>query len=101
MVAEKDDLGIGPVEDNDHGTGSPEDEKMLEQHEVFKKISEGVQFRTVSWQRACVIFLKVIFALGILSIPTAMYNLGAVGGALSLIGWQTLNTCTRGCPTLL
>jgi Transmembrane amino acid transporter protein len=34
----------------------------------------------------------VIFATGVLSIPTAMYSLGALGGALSVIGWGTLNT---------
>lgn len=64
-----------------------------EDHEVFKKNSD-VAFRTVGWQRASVIFLKVIFATGVLSIPTAMYSLGAVGGALSVIGWGALNTYT-------
>lgn len=44
--------------------------------------------------KATVIFLKVIFATGVLSIPTAMYSLGAVGGALSVIGWGALNTYT-------
>ncbi|KKY29087.1 putative neutral amino acid [Phaeomoniella chlamydospora] len=60
--------------------------------EVFKKTKDGVDFRTVGWPRAAVIFLKVIFATGVLSIPTAMYSLGAVGGALSVIGWGILNT---------
>lgn len=36
----------------------------------------------------------VIFATGVLSIPSAMYSLGAVGGALSVIGWGLLNTYT-------
>lgn len=79
-----------------------------EEHEVFKK--DGlVNFRTVGWPRASVIFLKgesqklcrrnaanahqVIFATGVLSIPTAMFSLGAVGGALSVVGWGALNTC--------
>lgn len=35
-----------------------------------------------------------MFATGILSIPNAMYSLGALGGALSVIGWGALNTCT-------
>lgn len=65
----------------------------LEENEVFKKTHEGVDFRTVNWPRASVIFLKVIFATGVLSIPSAMYSLGAVGGALSVIGWGGLNTC--------
>ncbi|KAF4622822.1 hypothetical protein G7Y89_g14202 [Cudoniella acicularis] len=60
--------------------------------EVFKKTKDGVDFRTVGWCRASVIFLKIQFALGVLSIPTSMYTLGAVGGALSVIGWGLLNT---------
>lgn len=36
----------------------------------------------------------VIFATGVLSIPTAMFSLGAVGGALSVVGWGALNTYT-------
>ncbi|RDW63845.1 hypothetical protein BP5796_10347 [Coleophoma crateriformis] len=60
--------------------------------EVFKKTKDGVDFRTVGWPRASIIFLKVQFALGVLSIPTAMYSLGALGGALSVIGWGALNT---------
>ncbi|KAF8857987.1 hypothetical protein BDZ45DRAFT_409768 [Acephala macrosclerotiorum] len=72
----------------------PDAEDPLEQNEVFKKTHEGVDFRTVGWPRASVIFLKVIFATGVLSIPTAMYSLGALGGALSVIGWGALNTYT-------
>ncbi|CZT17242.1 related to neutral amino acid permease [Ramularia collo-cygni] len=59
--------------------------------EVFRKGAD-VDFRTVSWQRASVIFLKLIFATGVLSIPTAMLSLGAVGGAFNVIGWGALNT---------
>ena len=62
--------------------------------EVFAKGPGVVDFRTVSWPRASIIFLKVIFATGVLSIPTAMYSLGAVGGSLSVIGWGLLNTYT-------
>ncbi|KAH7092567.1 transmembrane amino acid transporter protein-domain-containing protein [Paraphoma chrysanthemicola] len=60
--------------------------------EVFKTTTDGVQFRLVGWIKASVIFLKIIFATGVLSIPTAMYGLGAVGGSLSVIGWGALNT---------
>lgn len=62
--------------------------------EVFQETSEGVNFRTVSWQRATVLFLKIQFAMSILAVPGALGTLGAVGGALSIVGWQTLNTCT-------
>ncbi|KAJ4252856.1 hypothetical protein NW762_010762 [Fusarium torreyae] len=63
-------------------------------HEVFRQTEDGVQFRTVSWQRATVIFLKIQFAMSILSVPGALATLGAVGGGLSIVGWHTLNTYT-------
>ncbi|RDW83484.1 hypothetical protein BP5796_04975 [Coleophoma crateriformis] len=66
----------------------------LEQHEVFKQTKDGVNFRTVTWQRAIIIFLKVQIATGVLGIPGAMYSLGAVGGAISIVGWQFLNLYT-------
>ncbi|KAF4338090.1 neutral amino acid permease [Fusarium beomiforme] len=68
--------------------------ETLESHEVFRQTEDGVQFRTVSWQRATVIFLKIQFAMSILSVPGAFATLGAVGGGLSLVGWHTLNTYT-------
>ena len=70
--------------------------KAEDEFEVFKTGIDGVQFRLVGWPKASVIFLKVIFATGVLSIPTAMYSLGAVGGAFSVIGWGLLNTCKFG-----
>lgn len=73
------------------------DPKSEDDFEVFKQTTDGVQFRSVGWVRASVIFLKVIFATGVLSIPTAMYGLGAVGGALSVVGWGALNTCMFVC----
>ncbi|KAI0128785.1 transmembrane amino acid transporter [Xylariales sp. AK1849] len=60
--------------------------------EVFKKKEGQVDFRTVSWIQASVIFLKVIFATGVLTIPSAMYVLGAFPGAINVLGWQFLNT---------
>lgn len=65
----------------------------LESHEVFKETTDGVNFRGVSWQRATVIFLKIQFAMSILSVPGSLATLGAVGGALSIVGWEVLNTC--------
>lgn len=65
----------------------------LESHEVFQATTEGVNFRTVSWQRATIIFLKIQFAMSILSVPAALVTLGAVGGSLSIVGWQLVNTC--------
>lgn len=68
------------------------DEKR-EAHEVFKVTEDGVAFRTVTWQRATIIFLKIQFAMSILSVPASLATLGAVGGGLSLFGWDVLNTC--------
>ncbi|KIW12756.1 hypothetical protein PV08_07942 [Exophiala spinifera] len=66
----------------------------METHEVFKKSVDGVEFRTVSWQKATLIFSKIEFAMSILAIPSALGALGAVGGGLSIVGWTTLNTYT-------
>jgi len=68
-------------------------EQEREAHEVFKQNADGVDFRTVSWQRATVIFLKIQFAMSILAVPGALATLGAIGGALSIVGWMVLNTC--------
>ncbi|KXJ88988.1 transmembrane amino acid transporter protein-domain-containing protein [Microdochium bolleyi] len=70
------------------------DKKPAESHEVFTETTDGVNFRTVSWQRAAVIFVKIQFAMSILSVPGALATLGAVGGCLSLVGWGVLNTYT-------
>lgn len=31
--------------------------------------------------------------MSILAVPGALATLGAVGGALSIVGWEVLNTC--------
>lgn len=59
--------------------------------EVFQRDGE-VNFRNVGWIRCTTIFLKIIFSTGVLGIPVAISQLGAVGGALSLVGWSALNT---------
>lgn len=63
-----------------------------EEHEVFKKTTEGVNFRNVGWFTACIIFTKVIFATGVLALPTSLYSLGAVGGSISIVAWGAFNT---------
>lgn len=74
--------------------GPIKEAEILESREIFHKgVEEGVDFRTVSWQRATVIFIKIQFAMSILAVPGALAALGAVGGGLSIVGWQTLNTC--------
>ncbi|TLD23557.1 neutral amino acid permease [Venturia nashicola] len=96
MAGEKKDIPVlGPRRSSD-AVGDVEEIVLdsRDDFEVFKKGGAGVDFRLVSWPRASVIFLKVIFATGVLSIPGAMYGLGAVGGSLSVIGWGALNTYT-------
>ncbi|GJN71099.1 hypothetical protein PLIIFM63780_002311 [Purpureocillium lilacinum] len=67
-------------------------EKGDDAFEIFKKGDGNVDFRTVGWIHASVIFLKVIFATGVLTIPSAMFVLGALPGAINVLGWQFLNT---------
>lgn len=69
------------------------DLKPLPTHEVFQDTEDGVTFRNVSWQRATVIFLKIQFAMSILSVPGSLATLGAVGGSIGIVGWFSLNTC--------
>ena len=63
-----------------------------DEFEVFKTTGHGVDFRTVSWQRASILFLKILFATGVLSIPAAMYTLVAAPGALIILGFGLLYT---------
>lgn len=64
-----------------------------ESQEVFKASVDGVEFRTITWQRLIIILLKVQVATGVLSIPGAFVALGAVPGAICVVGWQAINTC--------
>jgi hypothetical protein len=41
--------------------------------DIFRRRSDGVDFRTVGWPRASVISLKILFATGDL-LPSAMYE---------------------------
>ncbi|KAL3475833.1 transmembrane amino acid transporter protein-domain-containing protein [Aspergillus californicus] len=63
-----------------------------ETQEVFQKTSSGVNFRKVTLLSATVIFTKILFATGVLSLPSALYSLGAVGGSISIIAWGLFNT---------
>ncbi|TVY40870.1 N amino acid transport system protein [Lachnellula subtilissima] len=52
----------------------------------------GVNFRTLSWPYAAVIFAKMTIGVGVLSIPSAMHTLGGVVGCLFILFWGLLNT---------
>lgn len=67
-------------------------QEKVDDGEVFRQGDGVVDFRTVGWIQASVIFLKVIFATGVLTIPSAMFVLGALPGAINVLGWQALNT---------
>ncbi|RDW63758.1 hypothetical protein BP6252_11303 [Coleophoma cylindrospora] len=74
------------------GVGEVDEIKLGNEHEVFKKGEDIVDFRTVGWLRASSICIKIQFALGVLNIPSCLYTLGAFPGALCVVGWAFLNT---------
>ena len=90
----KDFLAVEVNAEKTPSTNEYPTKQALEDREVFHDTEDGVQFRNVSWQSATIIFLKIQFAMSILAVPGALAVLGAVGGALSIVGWQALNTCT-------
>ncbi|KAL4863819.1 hypothetical protein BDV12DRAFT_189415 [Aspergillus spectabilis] len=59
--------------------------------EVFGRGDGDVNFRTVGWIHAAMIFLKVIFATGVLSISSVMFDFGAVPGSIVLVAFTVLN----------
>jgi hypothetical protein len=75
------------------GPLSHDDVENAESREVFQTGVDGVEFRTVSWQRATIVFCKINFAMSILAIPEALATLGSVGGSLALVGFTSLNVC--------
>ncbi|KAL4882508.1 transmembrane amino acid transporter protein-domain-containing protein [Aspergillus karnatakaensis] len=64
----------------------------FEEGEVFQTTESGVNFRKVGRLNATVIFIKMLFATGVLSLPSALYALGAVGGSISIVAWGLFNT---------
>ena len=78
---------IGTIPSRD----SESPEAIKGEQEVFRITEDGVDFRTVTWPRAAIIFLKILFATGVLTIPAAMYEIGAAGGALVLLGFGLVN----------
>ncbi|KAI3011277.1 hypothetical protein CBS147482_4617 [Aspergillus niger] len=93
-INEAKDLKVTPASDasDDIRVASSSEVKVDDDsHEVFKQADGKVNFRTVSWIRASAIFLKMLFATGILSIPSVMYDLGAFPGAVNLVGWCVIN----------
>ncbi|OQD61196.1 hypothetical protein PENPOL_c018G04537 [Penicillium polonicum] len=71
------ELGPGPMIDQPGG--------------VFNRGDGDVNFRTVGWLQAAMIFLKIIFATGVLLIPSVMVDVGAVPGSIILLAFTVLN----------
>ncbi|KAJ5241275.1 uncharacterized protein N7469_002866 [Penicillium citrinum] len=83
-MSSQDEIKVAP-----HDSHIPDEQtaEIEDQHEVFKRGDGQVDFRTPP-----VAILIVIFATGVLSIPSLMYQLGAFPGAVNVIGWTLLNT---------
>ncbi|KAI1848471.1 hypothetical protein JX265_008747 [Neoarthrinium moseri] len=60
--------------------------------EVFGGGEGAVNFRNVGWIRAAMFMLKMTFATGVLSLPAALNDLGAVPGAIFILFWGLVNT---------
>jgi amino acid permease len=91
-MAEKDQTQAHEAYDSSRPSPREERFSSEEDGEVFKKTSTGVDFRKVGWFNATVIFTKILFATGVLSLPSALYALGAVGGSISIVAWGAFNT---------
>ncbi|WVF66414.1 hypothetical protein IAT40_001154 [Kwoniella sp. CBS 6097] len=63
-----------------------------DREEVFKSNVNGQNYRTVSWYSSFALMFKVLFSVGILSIPGVFAYVGALPGTLLVIGWGLFNT---------
>lgn len=93
FIKSKNGVDVSIATSIDHGIGTLE----FVEKEVFATDIDGVNFRTVGWIRAAVFFLKMTFATGVLSIPSALYSLGAIAGAVFTVFWGVVNTCMYLC----
>ncbi|KAL2837697.1 transmembrane amino acid transporter protein-domain-containing protein [Aspergillus pseudoustus] len=76
---------------DDAGAGVGNGSVIEQNDEVFGRGDGDVDFCTVGWMHAAMIFLKIIFATGVLSIPSVMFDLGAVPGSIVLVSFTVLN----------
>lgn len=65
---------------------------IVGESEVFAAGEGDVNFRNVGWIRAAIFLLKMTFAAGVLSLPTALYELGAIAGGVFILFWSVINT---------
>lgn len=84
---EENQAGIAPVKD-DASVGSAEKAASSGENEVFADSS----MRQTGWVGAAIFMLKMTFGAGVLSLPSSLYELGAVAGVIFLLFWGSLNT---------
>ncbi|KAJ4396463.1 hypothetical protein N0V93_000682 [Gnomoniopsis smithogilvyi] len=89
-TTEKQVIDTSPSREADFEIGTVTKENGHQESEVFG--GGEVDFRTVGWIRASTFLIKQTFATGVLSMPSAMYFLGAVPGCISIVVWGAINT---------
>lgn len=62
-----------------------------EEDEAGGETFKNENYRNLTWIRASFIFLKLLFATGVLALPLALATLGAVGGGLVIVGFGLFN----------
>ncbi|WWC62253.1 uncharacterized protein I303_104849 [Kwoniella dejecticola CBS 10117] len=82
----------GPEINTDIEQVAVDNAEQEDQNEVFKAHVNGENYRTVSWYSSFALMFKVLFSVGVLSIPGVFAYVGALPGALLVIGWGLYNT---------
>ncbi|ETS77270.1 hypothetical protein PFICI_11144 [Pestalotiopsis fici W106-1] len=82
-----DDSSIRIVTENNKNPSGAED---TEANEVFK-LNGQVNYRTMGWIKASIMFCKFQIAAGILSIPGSFHDLGAIPASILVFVWGGLS----------
>lgn len=61
--------------------------------EVFRSSTGQGNFRTLGWLRTAIILMKLCFATGVLTIPSALHVVGYGPGLILLVAWGAMTTC--------
>lgn len=72
-------------------TGSTLSNSGFEKGEAGGETFQNEGYRNLSWIRTSFIFLKLLFATGVLALPLAFATLGAVGACLVILGFGLFN----------
>ncbi|RKU44409.1 hypothetical protein DL546_006028 [Coniochaeta pulveracea] len=60
--------------------------------EVFRSSTGQGNFRTLGWLRTAIILMKLCFATGVLTIPSALHVVGYGPGLILLVAWGAMTT---------